>query len=110
MPARRTVYLRLLYDRRDAALIEGSAWCLSNGYPSRRRDGDLEYLHVLIMGKKDGKEVDHKNGNFLDVRRKNLRFVTHHANTQNLRDRGSRGVSFDKKRGKWRAYASLHGK
>lgn len=107
--------LPLVYDLDDCFLVETSRWCLTNGYPSRRRNGRIEYLHVLIAGQVDGMEVDHRNGNHLDVRRTNLRHVPHRSNAQNLRisiknTSGYRGVSFDKVRGNWRASATIAGR
>jgi hypothetical protein len=46
------------------------------------------YMHQDILGKKEGFEPDHKNGNGLDNRRSNLRFVTHQQNLQNQKKRG----------------------
>ena len=42
-------------------------------------------MHRLILNleKRDGKEVDHRNGNGLDNRRGNLRICTHSKNMQN---------------------------
>lgn len=108
--------LPLIYDPEDRELIQGNRWCLTNGYPSRRRGGRIQYLHILIAGEVEGMEVDHKNGDHFDVRRENFRHVPHKHNTQNLtrlhgnNTSGYRGVSFDKKRGLWRAYAGIDGR
>ena len=115
MPARpKEERLQILFDPEDSDLVLGSNWCLSNKYPSRRRGGKLEYLHILIAGVEEGKEVDHKNGDKLDVRRENLRQVPHVSNCQNantLRSNnksGFRGVSWNKRRGKWKASAVIN--
>lgn len=105
----------ILYDAKHAVLIEGSNWCLTCGYPSRRRNGKLEYLHHLLKKARPGLEIDHKNGNKLDVRRKNLRWVTHYANCQNLRlssknKSGYRGVSWCSRDKLWKANARFKGK
>jgi hypothetical protein len=66
------------------------------------------YIHREIMGcyKGDGKIVDHINGNTLDNRRCNLRFVTPSQHAQNIcgfsKDH-PKGVCFDKSRNKWKA-------
>lgn len=106
--------LALIYDAEDEAIVDDGPWCLTNGYPSRRRNGRVEYLHVLIGGQEAGREIDHMNGNLLDVRRCNLRLVPHKINAQNLtrlqrnNTSGFRGVTFD--RGKWKAAATIDGR
>lgn len=57
--------------------------------------------------------MDHKNGNRLDNRRKNLRAVTHEQQSHNIRRKGNftskhRGVSWDKKTNKWVAYVHFN--
>jgi len=47
-------------------------------------------IHILIMGKKEGCEIDHINGNGLDNRRINLRFVNKSQNRQNEHYRKSK--------------------
>ena len=42
-------------------------------------------LHILLMGKKEGRVIDHKNHNTLDNRKSNLRFCTHVQNNGNRR-------------------------
>lgn len=64
------------------------------------------YMHHIILPPKDGYEIDHKNGNGLDNRRKNLRFVTrsqNHANIGKTLGRSSKfkGVYKDKRINKW---------
>lgn len=104
----------LKYDPEDAELVEGSNWCLTAGYPSRRRNGAIELLHTLILGKREGLEIDHINGDKLDARRANLRHVTHAQNLQNrttVNKRGNvRGVRFFKRDGTWRAEAHKNGR
>jgi hypothetical protein len=75
------------------------------------------YLHHAIMPCEDGLEVDHKNGDKLDNRRKNLRRVTKLQQRQNLpsyqtqgRTSQFRGVSWDSVRQKWRAKVKKDGK
>lgn len=54
------------------------------------------YMHRFIMNAPKGSEVDHINGNRLDNRRCNLRFVDHSQNCQNMHRKmgksGYRGV------------------
>lgn len=66
-------------------------------------------MHSLVLKPKNGKQIDHKNGNGLDNRCQNLRQVSLQVNllNQSLRSTntsGERGVYFDKESGKWRVY------
>lgn len=54
-------------------------------YAARRIDGKISLLHRAILGTALGKKVDHRNGNTLDCRRKNLRPATDAQNAQNSR-------------------------
>ena len=79
------------------------AWFYS---PTKHR----EWMHRIVMGcaKRDGKQVDHVNGDTLDNRRENLRFVTHSQNQMNRKlqsasSSGMRGVSFCRQTGLWKA-------
>lgn len=76
-----------------------------------------EKMHRLLLGlhKRDGKQIDHKNGNTLDNRRENLRVVNHSQNAMNRKllsksASGFRGVSYCKKTGKWKSRINLGGK
>ena len=55
------------------------------GYATRRKmvRGKVFhlYLHHSILPKLKGFDVDHKNGNTLDNRRSNLRYLTHRENS-----------------------------
>jgi hypothetical protein len=66
-------------------------------------------LHGFLTDCPDGMVVDHYNHDTLDNRRSNLRVITSGQNGQNrklLRTNlsGYRGVSWDPKKEKWRAY------
>jgi hypothetical protein len=83
----------VLIDDADLELIKGYNWRIAegnktlyakayipgSGFASRK---DI-YMHRLIMGAGPGDEVDHENGNGLDNRRDNLRFLTHGNNVRN---------------------------
>ena len=99
------------FDEEDSHVVAGSDWCAVNvhgrWYAVTYRNGQHLYLHHAIMGSTD--EVDHIDGDGLNNRRSNLRHCTHQQNLWNARRQanntsGYRGVSFDKKRGKWLAY------
>ena len=77
----------------------------------------LLYLHNLIMNNyihKDNYEVDHIDGNSLNNRKNNLRFLTRGDNARFVKARidnkiGIRGVSFDKRSGKYVVDFSFQG-
>ncbi len=77
--------------------------------------GHILQMHVTLLGRKMGAEIDHKNRNGLDNRKENLRFSTHSENCRNrskLKGKSSMyvGVSWDKKIGLWRSYIKIKGK
>jgi len=51
-------------------------------------------MHCLLMGKPDGKMVDHIDGNGLNNRRSNLRYVTNGQNKMNSRPARNGKVGF----------------
>ena len=78
-----------------------------NWYALGRLSGKATYMHRLIMGAKAGDEVDHINGDGLDNRRANLRFVTRSQNNINRLDvpnvTGHRGVYYHPGKRKYQA-------
>jgi hypothetical protein len=74
------------------------------GYVYTRIDGKEVKMHQFILGKKEKLEIDHKNGNGLDNRKRNLRHCSHGVNVQNSKGRGSsrfKGVSKHHENNKW---------
>jgi len=67
----------------------------------------LMYLHQLVLGKKKGFEIDHKDGNGLNNLNTNLRFATH---SQNLMNRIAKGIYWRKDRKKWQAEIAIKGR
>lgn len=97
-----------LVDRADFLRFGGVRWHLtSGGYAARDvrvgRKRKKLYLHREILGLGSGLECDHKSGDKLDNRRRNLRPATR---AQNCRNRtassttGYKGVSFKPRRKK----------
>lgn len=109
-----------LVDDEDEAWLRRWRWSDDKGYAHRvvTKDGQRTRIVMsrLIMGLEPGdpREVDHKDGNTYDNRRKNLRIVSHHHNGQNRhqRPRSSphRGVSWNARRRKWVAQARWDGR
>lgn len=113
-------------DDEDFEALRQYTWCLSSSYayrklrkgePGRRSKRDGISMHRQIMGLPPfaKREVDHINGDTLDNRRANLRFVTRSENMANTAPRstnrsGVKGVSFDPTRGKWRMSIVKDGK
>lgn len=103
-----------LVDDDDFKRLSRHRWNLTKGgYAYRRKSGtrEMRYLHRVVMGLKkgDGLQVDHMNRDRLDCRKCNLRVVTHAQQGHNILRRGNfsssyRGVSWDKRTGRWAAY------
>ena len=82
------------------------------------KDGTMMYLHQLVMGQyDDGKqEIDHIDGNSLNNKCVNLRFVTHQENVDNIKalrtdnSTGFRGVSYDWRYDKYTVDFTYHNK
>lgn len=85
----------ILIDKEDYNKICDNKWFVSNGYCCDNRG---QSLHRKIMNAKKGQIIDHINGNKLDNRKNNLRFVTKSQNGQNRR---CKGITYDKQRKKW---------
>ena len=115
-----------IIDDDDYERVSQYSWCYhSNGYAARGYWKDkklvVEKMHQLIMGRAPiGMEIDHINGNRLDNRRCNLRFVTHQQNIFNTKRRIAavpgvnpskyKGVTWRNDRGKWRSTITVNGK
>ena len=102
---------RIKYDGQD---IYKKGWYLNSyGYAIRtiKINGKKRniYFHHLVLPAKKGLDVDHINRDKLDNRVSNLRYVTRSQNILNMCEKsnntsGQRGVSFDNRRNRWRAY------
>ena len=86
-----------IVDDADYEWLSAFKWyCSADGYAGRTwsqwEDGGVvrrwtEQMHVIIMGKRPGMQIDHANGNTLDNRRSNLRHATLSQNRANRRRR-----------------------
>lgn len=119
-----------IIDAADAHLVDGLDW---TALVSKRRDGTtrtvyayrnnyvapgkskMALLHRVIMGARDGLQVDHRDGDGLNCKRVNLRIATGSQNNCNQRKgvantSGCKGVTWDKANQKWRAEIRVDGK
>jgi hypothetical protein len=72
-------------------------------------------MHALIVGCTGEEIADHWNHDTLDNRRNNLRKCTHSQNQWNQKrskrnTSGFKGVTWEKRRGKWHAQIRVNGK
>lgn len=92
----------------------------SKPYAVRSKTPHKGLMHRVILARKlerplrKGEVVDHINGNGLDNRRENLRLATHSQNGMNRGKQsnntsGFKGVSLERKTGKWVAHISRNG-
>lgn len=96
------------FDKADAPLINKYTWCVASfgrTLCAMTRIGKKTCrMHKMII--KTKKFVDHRDGNALNNRRKNLRITTNSQNTKNRRlsknnSSGFKGVFVNKKTGKF---------
>ena len=86
-------------------------------YKQRKIDGRMYYVHRLVWEEAngpipEGMTIDHINGDRFDNTLSNLRMVTQQENTKNsaknkTNTSGVSGVSWCKRRSKWRAYVRV---
>lgn len=110
-----------IVDDEDYNELSKHKWCADNSsktnvYALRRVGKKLSRMHNEIIGRKDGLEIDHINGNGLDNRRANLRFCTRSQNRMNGRKNadntsGYKGVTKSKKspNNPWHAHIKFNG-
>jgi hypothetical protein len=117
-----TVAAFAMVDALDHAEVAHHRWHLSNGYVrrlvtiSRKRQYPV-LLHRGLLGlrRNDGQEVDHRNGDKLDCRRRNLRLAPDKLNTQNRAPNRNarsrfRGVAWRRDVGQWTAQVTIRGR
>lgn len=68
--------------------------------------GTLLHREIMGLGKRNGSDVDHINGDTLNCRRENLRVVSHQTNTRNRKihhnnKSGVPGVRYNDKTNNW---------
>lgn len=89
-----------LVDDADYAAVSRFSWALSDGYAIRyvpvsehgeRGKYRCQKMHIFLLGKRPGHDIDHKDGDPLNNQRSNLRHATKSQN--NFNQRKTRGVS-----------------
>lgn len=81
-------------------------WMNVKGYILTSINGKNTTLHSLVLGCKEGYDIDHINRCKFDNRKRNLRHLTRQHNNANSflhknNTSGHRGITWDKSRNKW---------
>lgn len=123
----KSTFKYVLVDDDSCETLSGFRWYLGKtgyafrskhlGYINGKKRATTVMMHRIIANARGGKTlVDHINGNKLDNRKSNLRICTHLENNRNQRclsknnKSGYKGVSWNKRRGKWCAQIRFNGK
>lgn len=103
-----------LISPEDYEIVSRHKWTIEDtGYPHTALNGRNVRLHKYLMGYDS--HIDHISGDKLDNRRSNLRAVSNQQNHWNMKKgksntSGYKGVSFEKRRGKYEAYITIDGR
>lgn len=103
-----------LVDDKDYEELNKHKWYFAN-YAIRQVGGKGVFMHKVIMPAPKGMHTDHINRDKLDNRKQNLRVCTHAENNRNTTTMwktnrsGYKGVTFNKKAGKYVAQIKEHG-
>jgi len=95
-----------LVERSDLPLVRDISWSLSSkGYvQGKDDDGRSIYMHVAILGMRDGYSIDHINRDRTDNRRSNLRHATTSEQRLNQGVYRREGDIYRGKEGRWFAF------
>jgi hypothetical protein len=87
---------KALVDDDDYVLLSKYKWHVTisgtNMYAMGKVNNSIIFMHRVILNAKDGKFIDHKDGNGLNNQKSNLRFCTKSQNGSNIRKK-RRGTS-----------------
>jgi len=114
-PYSRTVVAYALISPQDVAKAQKIFWRVSDRGYARGYSKELDkevFLHKVVTNTQPDILIDHINRMKLDCRRENLRIASKSANAFNSKvpvnsATGYKGVSFDKKKKKYRAYIKV---
>lgn len=103
------------YDIADELIVSMRTWTVNKeGYVRCTVPiGQERFLHRVLMGAGPADEIDHIDGNPSNCKRNNLRRVTHQQNAaaRSMPARSlPRGVSLDKKTGRYISVLRVNGK
>jgi hypothetical protein len=118
-----TMGYEAIIDVSDIPVVSGRRWtamvrphAVYAISKAKRSAGESKmlYMHRVIIGAQDGTQIDHVDRCGLNNRKANLRIATASQNQHNQGVRknnttGAKGVSFDKRSGKWYARIKLNG-
>lgn len=126
IPLRRrdgTIRAFAMVDALDYERVARHRWHLDHGGYARRmvpigpnrQYGSFLHRELLGLTRNDGQEVDHRNRDRLDCRRRNLRLAPGRANAQNRGVNGNarsrfRGVAWRADMKQWTAQVTIQGK
>lgn len=108
---------KILFDKIDKELVLSHIWCIHSGYATTNIKVNGKYrtflLHRMLLSPTKEQQVDHKNGNRLDNRRKNIRLCSAYENRKNktkiLATSGYKGVYKVDRKKPWCARISING-
>lgn len=101
-----------IIDEEDLFLVHRYKWSAlsiktalyEKWYATTSIDGKTTYMHRLIMGEPEGKQIDHIDQDGLNNRRDNLRIVNNSENARNTRAKRKRATKHSKYKGvSWHA-------
>lgn len=103
-----------IVDDEDYEVVNSITWYYNGRYAARKTNGKTILLHRFIMKPSIGFVIDHINGDTLDNRKCNLRICNQSQNRANSKrsktnKSGYKGVCFDKRLKKYRAYIKKDG-
>ena len=99
---------KTIFNKNQLEKIKKHKWYSNCGYVATRIDKKIVWLHQIILGKKEGYVIDHKDGNPLNNLNENLRFATVSQNIMNSKN--TKGIFWDKSKNKWIAQLVINRK
>lgn len=101
-----------IVDAADYAIVSEMKWHARKGHNGvfyaghSAKDGSTILMHRFLMNAEKGEEVDHRDWDGLNNRRKNLRIVTGSQNCYHRKD--AKGYYWHKREKRWRAQIGVN--